>query len=90
VSFKLNSEEVIVSREHDDQTELHHSGQKIRKQTLEVKREKGKGKAIEEPDDSPQSEERGSTPREVARGRTPGPPDRLKIDVARGRSLSRR
>ncbi|KAH0832077.1 hypothetical protein J3R83DRAFT_12985 [Lanmaoa asiatica] len=90
VSFKLDNEEVIGSREHNIQTELYHSGQKIRKQSLEVKREKGKGKATEELDNSLRIEDRGSPPQEVARGRTPGPPSRQKIDVSRGRSLGRR
>lgn len=88
VTFKLDSEEVIGSREHNIQPELHHSGQKIRKRSLEVKREKGK--AIEEFDNSLQIEDRVSPPQEVARGRTPGPPNRKKIDVSRSRSLSRR
>lgn len=92
VSFKLDSEEVIGSQEYTIQPELHHSGQKNRKQTLEVKREKGKGKATEEFDNSVRLEDdRGSPPQEVSgRGRTPGPPSRKKNDAPRGRSLSRR
>lgn len=90
VSFKLDSGEVVGSREHNIQPEPHHSGQKIRKQPLEVKREKGKGKATEEFDDSLRIEYRDSPSQEAARGRTPGPPNRKKNDVSRGRSLSRR
>ncbi|KAG8214621.1 hypothetical protein J3R82DRAFT_9697 [Butyriboletus roseoflavus] len=90
VSFKLDSGEINGSRERNVQPELHHSGQKIRKPPLEVKREKGKGMATEEFDNSLRIEDRSSPPREVARGRTPGPPSCKKIDVSRGRSLSRR
>ena len=90
VSFRLD-EEVIGLREHTIQPELQSNGQKNRKQSLEVKRERGKGKATEEFDDSSRLEDdRGSSLREVVRGRTPGPPSRKKVDVPRGRSLSRR
>lgn len=90
VSFKLDNEEVASSREHDIQPEPHHSGQKNRKQILEVRREKGKEKATEEFDNAFRLGDRVSSPQEVGRGRTPGPPSRKKIDVSRGRSLGRR
>ena len=90
VSFKLDSEDVACSREHDTQPEVHHSGQKIRKQILGGKREGGKERSTEEFDDAFRLEDRGSPPQEVARGRTPGPPSRQKNDISRGRSLSRR
>lgn len=93
VSFKLDSEEVIQvgAREHNMQPELEQGRQKNRKQSLDVKREKGDRNAPEELDKSLRLEEdRGSPLREVARGRTPGPPGRKKMNVSQGRSLSRR
>ncbi|KAG6377116.1 hypothetical protein JVT61DRAFT_1167 [Boletus reticuloceps] len=88
VSFRIDSEEVITSM--PVQPDPQHSGQKNRKQNVEVKREKGKGKATEQLDNSLRLGDRSSPPCEVSRGRTPGPPSRKKIDVSRGRSLNRR